>query len=91
MSLPVVPTTLEVLVGRKGEIYTPKVLRDSLGLEPGDRLLAEVRGDQLILRRPPRVQEVLRRGAKAEITLEEDLALREEISRRLEGEAPPRH
>jgi AbrB family looped-hinge helix DNA binding protein len=80
----VVLRVLEALVGRKGEIYIPKALRDRLGLKPGDRLIAEVRGDQLILRRLSSLQEALRKRAKAEMTLNEDLALREEISRRLE-------
>ncbi|MEM3056010.1 MAG: AbrB/MazE/SpoVT family DNA-binding domain-containing protein [Candidatus Bathyarchaeia archaeon] len=79
---------LEILIGRKGEIYTPKELRERLGLKPGDRLLAEVRGDQLILWKPLRLDEALSRKPKVEISLEEDLRLRGEISRRL-GQAPP--
>jgi len=80
---------LEVLIGRKGEIYTPKGLRESLGLKPGDRLVVEVRGNQLILRKPRSLDEVLATKPKVEISLEEDLKLRGEISRRLEGEASP--
>jgi len=41
------------------------------------------------LRKPPSLDEVLATKPKVEISLENDLKLREEISRGLEGEASP--
>jgi len=38
-------------VGKKGELYTPKELRLQIGLDPGSELIAQVKGEQIILRK----------------------------------------
>lgn len=37
----------------KGQITIPRSARKALGIEPGDRVSFEVRGDELILKRIP--------------------------------------
>jgi AbrB family looped-hinge helix DNA binding protein len=36
-------------VSTKGQIVLPQALRETLGLRPGDELLAELEGDRIIL------------------------------------------
>jgi AbrB family looped-hinge helix DNA binding protein len=39
----------------KGQVVVPKSARDQLGLEVGDELLVEVRGDEIVMRKPQSV------------------------------------
>ncbi|HAZ27460.1 TPA: hypothetical protein DCY65_00455 [Candidatus Acetothermia bacterium] len=41
-----------VKLGRKGQLVLPKEIRDSLGLEEGDRLLVSLEGGRVILASP---------------------------------------
>lgn len=74
---------LETLLGRKGEIYPPKRIREMLDIKPGDKLIMEVRGRELVIRKAPSLEDLLMREPKHKISLEEDLKLRREISGRL--------
>ena len=44
----------EVKLSSKNQIVIPRGIRDSLGVKPGDKLLAVPRGDILILMRKPK-------------------------------------
>ncbi len=44
----------ESKVGPRGQIVIPKVFRDALRLRPGERMLVELQGDRIVLRRRPR-------------------------------------
>jgi AbrB family looped-hinge helix DNA binding protein len=39
----------------KGQVVVPKSARDQLGLRVGDELLVEVRGDEIVMRKPQSV------------------------------------
>ena len=42
------------LVGAKGQVVIPKGIRDALGIKPGQEVVFERRGDEVILRSAPR-------------------------------------
>jgi len=46
-------------VGRKGEIFTTKKIREVLGLKPNTYVLASVVKDKLIIRKIPDLDELL--------------------------------
>ena len=76
----------KALVGKKQEIYLPKEVRRALAVKPGDRLLVLVKGEgQVLLKRIPSPLDLLAKRAKGSITVEEDLAMRRELSRTLEA------
>ena len=75
--------SLESRIGRKGEIYPPKPLRDAVNMKPGDKVILEVRGEELVVRKVPRVKDLLKLKAKTAISVEEDLKLRRDLSKRL--------
>jgi AbrB family looped-hinge helix DNA binding protein len=41
----------------KGQVTIPKAVREALGIEVGDRLIVEARGNEVVLRRPKGVLE----------------------------------
>lgn len=41
----------------KGQVTIPKAVREAAGVEVGDRLIVEVRGEEIVLRRPKGVLE----------------------------------
>ena len=43
---------MKLTLDKAGRVLLPKLLRDELGLEPGDVLEIETSGEELILRRP---------------------------------------
>jgi len=60
---------LRLRVGRKGYVILPKALREALGVEEGDVLLAQV-GDGILLLKPARRQvdeEQLRRAFREHV------------------------
>ncbi len=74
-------------VGPRGQIVIPKLIRDSLGINPGDDVLIEVREGELVIRpsRDPKsfVDEfcgVIRRKLKEKIDLER--VIEEEVEER---------
>lgn len=65
-------------VGKKGEIYVEKRARELVNLRPGDDLVVLVRGDELVIRRVPRLEDILRKRALAVISAEEVERISEE-------------
>jgi AbrB family looped-hinge helix DNA binding protein len=45
-------TKMTRVVGPKGQVVIPKQVRDQVGLIEGSEVVVEVRGDEIILRRP---------------------------------------
>lgn len=41
----------------KGQVTIPKAVREAVGIEIGDRIVVEARGDEVVLRRPRGVLE----------------------------------
>ncbi len=67
-------------VGRKGEIYTTKRIRERLGLKPDTYVLASVVGDKLVIRRIPSLDELLS-DFFAEVSWDEVERLSEKLQR----------
>ena len=57
-----------VKVGKNGELYTPKKLRLLMGLEPGSEFVAEVKGEELILRKRKTIVNLLEEEAIAKVS-----------------------
>lgn len=55
------------LVGAKGQVVIPKEIRDALGIIPGQEVVFERRGDEVILRSAPR-KPLLARFAQTALT-----------------------
>jgi len=37
-------------IGSKGQIVIPKIIREALGIQPGDEIVMEVRGKELVVK-----------------------------------------
>ena len=75
-------------VGPKGQIVIPKIVRESLGIQPGDEVLMEVREKELLIRPevdPESFIEDFCSIAKKKLTRKIDLKriLEEEVEERL--------
>jgi len=64
-------------VGKKGEIYTSKELREKTGIRPGGLVRAVVEGRKLIIESIPSIEDLVKE-AVAELTPEEAERLSEE-------------
>ena len=71
-------------VGKKGEIYIPKKIRDLVNLKPGDTILVDVKGKELIIKKKESVVDVLMEEAVLKISVEELRSIREKLSKLLE-------
>ena len=60
-----------VKVGKKGELYTPKKLRLQIGLEPGCEFIAEVKGEEVILKKRKTIANLLDEDAIASVSEKE--------------------
>jgi len=67
-------------IGKKGEIYIPKRVRELANLNPGDEVLVEVRGKELIIRKKESVIDVLMEEAVSKVSVEELREIREKLS-----------
>jgi len=74
-----------VKVGKKGELYTPKELRLQLGLDPGSELIAQVKGEQIILRKRKTVISLLEEDTIAAVSEAEIKKGRELLEKGLLG------
>ena len=67
-------------VGKKGEIYAPKKLREVAGFKPGSRVLFELDDSgKITMERLPTILELLKRPKIARITPEEIKRYRREL------------
>lgn len=70
-------TTVAIRVGPQGRIVVPRVLRDALGLVPGDDLVAYVDEERLILERRDlmlaRIQGEFLRAVPSDVSLADEL------------------
>lgn len=67
-------------VGKKGEIFTTKRIREALGLKPDTYVLASVVKDKLIIRKIPDLDELLN-NFYAEVNWDEVEKLSEKMQR----------
>ena len=67
-------------IGKKGEIYIPKRVRELANLNPGDEVLVEVRGKELIIRKKESVIDVLMEEAVSKVSVEELREIRVKLS-----------
>lgn len=74
-----------VKVGKKGELYTPKKLRLQIGLDPGSELIAQVEGEQIILRKRKTVISLLEEDTIAAVSEAEIKKGRELLEKGLLG------
>ena len=74
-----------VKVGKKGELYTPKKLRLQIGLDPGSELIAQVKGEQIILRKRKTVISLLEEDTIAAVSEAEIKKGRELLEKGLLG------
>lgn len=72
-----------VKVGKKGELYTPKKLRLLMGLEPGGEFVAEVKDEELILRKRKTIVNLLEEEAIAKVSEKEIKKERELLEKEL--------
>lgn len=78
---------MELAVGKRGEIYTTREVREKIGLVPGGRALVSIEGDKLIIRPKPTALSLLRKARiDAEPLNPEELSkLRKELAERIEA------
>ncbi len=72
-------------VGKKGEIYIPKKIREAANLMPGDEVEVEIAGDKLVIRKKKTALDLLSEEAVAKIKVEEIREVRDSLSERLSG------
>ena len=72
-------------VGKKGEIYIPKKIRESVGLMPGDEIEVDVDEGKLVIRKKPTALDLLKEKPFATVKVEEMHEIRKRLSERLSG------
>jgi len=79
--------TVELKIGRRGEIYTTREVREKVGLVVGEKALAGVEGDKLVIRPKPTALSLLEkpRVNTKPITPEELSKIRGEIAEETEN------
>jgi len=79
--------TVELKIGRRGEIYTTREVREKIGLVAGEKAIAGVEGDKLIIRPKPTALSLLEKPRVniKPVTPEELSEIREEIAEEIEN------
>jgi bifunctional DNA-binding transcriptional regulator/antitoxin component of YhaV-PrlF toxin-antitoxin module len=77
---------MELVVGKRGEIYTTREVRERIGLVPGGRALASIEENTLVIQPKPTALSLLRMSRiDAEPLSPDELSkLRKELAERLE-------
>ena len=65
-------------------MYIPKKVRESIDLKPGDEVLVEVRGKELIIRKKRSIVDILMEEPVSKVSVEELREIRDKLSRLLE-------
>ena len=81
MSETVRPRTFRVKVGKRGEIYTTKEIRELAGIKAPGELLLIVRDGEIVIKRPPSLSEVLKKKPLLKMSFEEAERMSEEAQR----------
>mgnify|MGYP000041111728 CR=1 FL=1 len=71
-------------VGKKGEVVLKKPERDIAGIKPGDKVIIIGRPGEIIIRKIPSLEELLRKPPKIKLTIEELKKLREDVRKEIE-------
>jgi len=75
----------ESRVGSKGELFPPKEIRETLGLQPHVKVIYRVVDGRLLVEPVPSLEDIMREPTSVKITLEELHALRKELSGKAEA------
>lgn len=75
-------------VGQKGQIVIPKIVRESLGIRPGDEILMEIREKEALIRASMNVEEFVEnfcsvKGKKLTKKVDLEKILDQEVEERL--------
>ena len=70
-------------VGKRGELYPPKSLREAAGIRPGSKVIFRLVGENLEIEAVPSLEDLLNMESIANITLEEFENYRSELSEKL--------
>ncbi|MDI6691021.1 MAG: hypothetical protein QME50_04020 [Candidatus Bathyarchaeota archaeon] len=78
---------MELRVGKKGEIYTTHEVREKVGIMPGGKVLASIRGHELVVQPKLTALSLLEKPRinVEPLRLEELSKLRKELAERLEA------
>lgn len=74
-----------IKIGSKGEIFPPKELRQSLGLEPNQPIIISQYKNTLIIRKLSSLDEILKQKPKLTISYHAWKLLDQELNEELEG------
>ena len=82
--------TFELKIGRNGEIYTIKAVRDALNISPEDTILVFIENGLIIAKKKKSALDLLDEPehAHVSVTPDEMEAFRKELSRFLEKKGP---
>ncbi|MBI4214909.1 AbrB/MazE/SpoVT family DNA-binding domain-containing protein [archaeon] len=77
--------SVSLVVGPKGQVVIPKLLRESYGVRPGSKVVIKEEGDKLVIQKPPEdllklVEEIRRKIGKFDT--HPHAAYREELEKR---------
>ena len=82
MGVPVLRIVARGYVGKKGEIYIGKKARELLGVKPGDELIVYTRDNELVIRKAPKLEDILRKKPLATISVREIEEISDEEQRK---------
>ena len=79
-----IPEKIVLKIGSKGEIFTPKEIREKLGLKPNQSILMTVHQDKLIIRKLHSIEEILKTPSKFKISYHAWKQFKEQLSEEYE-------
>ena len=79
-----IPEKIVLKIGSKGEIFTPKVIREKLGLKPNQSILMTVHKDKLIIRKLHSIEDILKTPSKVKISYHAWKQFKEQLSEEYE-------